>query len=333
MTRHQKQVARLYTVGEAHEGHWVEDECHCHAATDDVRRCPHVLEGGQREAPVGHRAPEVRAGQVIPELLGLQGLQRPPPQCHHRRHDLRARAAPTDEEPTDNKLNVEPGTTANPVRGLAPSRGSGKSVNVPTQHVLLPSLPSGTRVRGCRRRGLAVVPSRGCRKVHRRTRAAAGRAFGNGRRGLAAVPSRNCRKVWGVCVRLLLSKGGGRASSSFTPLWAATSWKLSGLQVPPGVVRIGLPDFCQLHEGNSACSLQSGQNWRDVDRKFFNQVQNFLCTFSLSVTCRHSDISPLNISASDFSQGHSSTKPQYSNLRRYLTFSTVPFSNMHYLII
>ena len=101
MTRHQQQVARLYTVGEAHEGHRVEDERSRHAATDDVWWCPHVPEGGQREAPVGHWAPEVRAGQVISELLSLHRLHCLPPQSHHCCHDRQDLRAPTNEQLTD----------------------------------------------------------------------------------------------------------------------------------------------------------------------------------------------------------------------------------------
>lgn len=71
MARHQQVVSRLDSVGKAHESHGVEDKGGCHAAADDVRRRLHILKGGQRKAPVGHRAPEVGAGYIIPKLLGL----------------------------------------------------------------------------------------------------------------------------------------------------------------------------------------------------------------------------------------------------------------------
>lgn len=95
VARQQQPVSRLYAVGETHEGHRVQDKRRRHAATDDVGRCSHVLKGGQRQAPVGYGTPEVGAGQVIPELLGLHVVSRSPPQCRHRRHDCRAVGAPT----------------------------------------------------------------------------------------------------------------------------------------------------------------------------------------------------------------------------------------------
>lgn len=78
MACQQQVVSRLDTVGKAHESHGVEDEGRRHAATDDVGRRLHILKGGQRKAPVGHRTPEVGAGYIIPKLLGLKIISRFP---------------------------------------------------------------------------------------------------------------------------------------------------------------------------------------------------------------------------------------------------------------
>jgi len=66
----QQQVARLHLPREPHEHGAVQAQRGGHLAADHLGRLVgDVGDGRQRDAPVGHRAPEVGAHQVLPKLL------------------------------------------------------------------------------------------------------------------------------------------------------------------------------------------------------------------------------------------------------------------------
>lgn len=61
MAGEQKPVSGLDLIGEAHEQQRVAGESEGHSAADDFWTLLHVTDGGDGQAPVCHRAPEMCA--------------------------------------------------------------------------------------------------------------------------------------------------------------------------------------------------------------------------------------------------------------------------------
>lgn len=72
----QKPVSRLHLVGKSHECQGIAAEGEGHPPTDDLWRLLHVIDGSNGETPVGNWTPEVRAHQVVPEVLAVDIVRR-----------------------------------------------------------------------------------------------------------------------------------------------------------------------------------------------------------------------------------------------------------------
>lgn len=72
----QKPVSRLHLVGKSHECQGIAADGEGHPPTDDLWRLLHVIDGSNGETPVGNWTPEVRAHQVVPEVLAADIVRR-----------------------------------------------------------------------------------------------------------------------------------------------------------------------------------------------------------------------------------------------------------------
>jgi len=68
----QQPVAGLHLVGEPHEEQRIAGQSKGHPAADNFRTLLHICDGCYWKTPVSYWTPEMRAHQILPELLALQ---------------------------------------------------------------------------------------------------------------------------------------------------------------------------------------------------------------------------------------------------------------------
>lgn len=170
----------------------------------------------------------------------------------------------------------------------------------------------------------ALVTLRFRRKVRQRTRATVMPVFGNMKRGLAFLPLHDCRKVCRVCMHVCTRTSVFKQRCAYNLVFASVVCcrNLKPFSAPGASGGDG--GLAYHFSGTKETLLALSRLWTALTRCWYKILQPST-EFSLhNLPELPADISPLYISASGSSQGHSAN---YNNPLRCLTFSTAFSSN------